>query len=45
MGYFINITVWGGGGGHYCAPPNFVVSSSSTIKYGVFIEFDTFSPK
>ena len=26
-------------------PHNFVVSSSITIKFGVFIEFDMFSPK
>ena len=31
-------------GGHY-APPNFVVSSSITIKFGIDIEFDKFSPK
>ena len=27
------------------APPNFVVSSSITIKFGVVREFDKFSPK
>ena len=29
----------------YGPPPNFVVSSSVTIKFGVLIEFDKFSPK
>ena len=29
----------------YGPPPNFVVSSSITIKFGVLIEFDKFSPK
>ena len=34
-----------GGGGGIIASPNFVVSSSITIKFGVLIEFDRFSPK
>ena len=29
----------------YGHPPNFVVSSSITIKFGVLTEFDKFSPK
>ena len=40
MGHFKNTTVWGWG--HYGPPPNFVVSSSVTIKFGVLIEFDKF---
>ena len=42
MGYFKNTAVWG----HYAPPPpNFVVSSSIMIKFGVLVEFDNFSPK
>ena len=37
MGCFKNTTVWGGGA------PNFVVSSSIMIKFGVLVEFDKFS--
>ena len=37
MGYFKNTTVWGG-----IMPPNFVVSSSIPIKFGVLIEIDKF---
>ena len=33
------------GEGHYGPPPNFVVSGSIMIKFGVLIEFDTCSPK
>ena len=44
MGYFKNTTVWGGGG-HYGPPPNFVVSSSITIKFVILIKFDKISPK
>ena len=40
MGYFKNTTVWGA----LWPPPNFVVSSSIMIKFGVLIEFDKFSP-
>ena len=32
-------------GGHHGPPPNFVVSSSITIKIGILIEFDKFPPK
>ena len=42
MGYLKNTTVWGS---HYGPPPNFVVSGSIIIKFGVLIEFDKFSPK
>ena len=35
----------GGGNGHYGPLPNFVVSSSIRIKFGVLIEFHKFSPK
>ena len=38
MGYFKN-------SGALWPPPNFVVSSSTMIKFGVLIEFDTFSPE
>ena len=31
--------------GGIMAPPNFVVSSSITIRFGAVIEFDKFSPK
>ena len=44
MGYFKNTTVWGEGGALW-PPPNFVVSSSIMIKFGVIIEFDKFSRK
>ena len=39
--FFRNTTVMGD---HY-GPPNFIVSSSITIKFGVLIEFTKFSPK
>ena len=32
-------------GGPLWPPPNFVVSSSITIKIGILIEFDKFPPK
>ena len=38
------IQYWGGGGALW-PPPNFVVSSSVTIKFGILIEFDKFPPK
>ena len=31
-------------GGALCPPPNFVISSSIMIKFGLLIEFDRFSP-
>ena len=40
MGYFKNTMVWGA-----LPPPNVVVFNSITIKFGVLIEFDKFSPK
>ena len=43
MSYFKNTTVLGGGA--LCPPPNFVVSSSITIKFDVLIEFDKFFSK
>ena len=42
MGYFKDITGWGGGGWLH---PNFIVASSITIKFPVLIEFEKFSPK
>ena len=41
MGYFKNTTVLGA----LYPPPNFVVPSSITIKFGVLTEFDKFSLK
>ena len=45
MGCFKTLQYLEGGGEHYGPPPNFVVSSSIMIEFGVLIEFDKFSPK